>query len=432
VVESGDRLVCVQDLAPTDDLERGSLLDVVSYDLFVDLAGGGETFTSRSEVRFRCLRPGAGAWADLQAAGIRRAVLNGADLDITSSSRPGVLELPQLTEQNTLVVDAEFGYNPAGAGVHLAAGPGGQACVYSKAYPHGAPRFCCCFDQEDLRAPFTVTVNAPSGWSCLANGPLMSRPAAGGTGLWRFAATAPMAPYLCNFCAGPFTGPVLTGEHDRGVPLLVAAHALPPLAALLDSLLVPELAGQSLRYYEHTLGAAYPYGKCDLVFVPGFPVLAFGAPGLITIKEQVLTDPGGLELHLYVATVIAHELAHAWFGGLIDIRHGEDSWLIEALTTWISRAALEQTRPGTDPWAPSVSESLPDHVYARDYGPPIRKLENLIGRQAMFSGLRDLMRHHAYRCLTKDDLIRSWSLASGHDISEWAASNLMPTAEDQE
>jgi aminopeptidase N len=82
---------------------------------------------------------------------------------------------------------------------------------------------------------------------------------------------------------------------------------------------------------------------------------------------QVLTYPGDLDLHLYIAAVIAHELAHAWFGGLIDIRQGEDSWLIEALTTWISRAALEQARPGTDPWAPPVSQSLPDHVYARDW-----------------------------------------------------------------
>jgi len=152
VAAIGDGLVRVQDLAPTDDLERGSVLDVVSYDLFVDLAGGGETFTSRSEVRFRCLRAGAGAWADLQAAAIRRAMLNGGDLDITSSSRPGVLELPRLAGQNTLVVAAEFGYNPAGAGVHQVAGPGGLACVYSKAYPGEAPRFCCCFDQEDLRA----------------------------------------------------------------------------------------------------------------------------------------------------------------------------------------------------------------------------------------------------------------------------------------
>jgi aminopeptidase N len=220
----------VQNLAATDDLERGSVLDVVSYDLFVDLAGGGETFSSCSEVRFRCRRAGAGARADLHAADIKRAVLNGADLDITSSSRPDVLELPRLAEQNTLVVEAEFSYNPAGAGVHLAAGPGALACGYSKAYPNGAPRFCCCFDQEDLRAPFTVSMNAPPGWSCLANGPPMSRPAAGGAGLWRFAATPPMAPYLCNFCAGPFSGPVFTCEHDRGLPLPVGAHAGPDIS----------------------------------------------------------------------------------------------------------------------------------------------------------------------------------------------------------
>src|SRR5204862_6614019 len=133
---------------------------------------------------------------------------------------------------------------------------------------------------------------------------------------------------------------------------------------------------QPLEYYQRSLGLAYPYGKCDFVFVPGYPGLAFGAPGLVTIKEQVLTEPPQRNPSLYLATVIAHELAHAWFGGLIELQPSEDGWLEEAITSYINRTALEATRPGA-----SDAEA-------------IRQLETLIGRQAVINGLGNLLRHH--------------------------------------
>jgi aminopeptidase N len=62
--------------------ERSSTLDIVSYDLVVELTGGAATFSSRTEIRFRCKRPGSTSFADLQAARVRRAVLNGANVEI--------------------------------------------------------------------------------------------------------------------------------------------------------------------------------------------------------------------------------------------------------------------------------------------------------------------------------------------------------------
>jgi hypothetical protein len=75
-----------------------------------------------------------------------------------------------------------------------------------------------------------------------------------------------------------------------------------------------------------------------------------------------------------VATVIAHELAHAWFGGLVDMPRPEDRWLVEALTTYVSRAALTELLPGTAAWTASTSPTLPDHGYADDAA-AIRRLE---------------------------------------------------------
>ena len=179
-----------------------------------------------------------------------------------------------------------------------------------------------------------------------------------------------------------------------------------------------------MSYYERALAAVYPYGKCDIVFVPGFPGLAFGAPGLVTIDDRVLTAERRRDVpSLYLATVIAHELAHAWFGGLVDVCRPDDTWLIEALTTYLSRTALEETRAGSTPWEHPVSRALPDHAYATNAA-TVRRLEALIGREAVLRGLRDLMSRHTHGCATKADVVQCWTRASGRDLRDWATDTL--------
>jgi aminopeptidase N len=414
-------------MPPGREPDRSWLLEIASYDLAVDLTGA-DTFSSRAQVRFRCRQPGSAAFADLRAAAVRRAVLNGADLDLARARQSGRLKLPQLAAENTLIVEADFDYVPTGAGLYRVSGADGAACVYSKAYPGGAPHIYCCFDQPDLRAQFTVSVRAPAGWSCVSNGAVASRPARGAAGRWTFAPTHPITPYLTSFCAGPFSGPAFTCQNDGRRRLPVTALALPAAAAALEAAARPELFRRPLEYYQRSLGVAYPYGKCDVVFVPGYPGLAFGAPGLVTIKQEVLTEPPPGNPGLYLATVIAHELAHAWFGGLIQFQPPEDGWLEEAITTYISRTALEETRPGATPWAEPVSAALPDHGYASD-ATTIRHLERLIGRQAVLDGLGNLLRRHAHGHGTKDDLVQYWSQAAGRNLRHYAADTLKPAAE---
>ncbi len=191
----------------------------------------------------------------------------------------------------------------------------------------------------------------------MANGPVISQPRDGDAGWWTFATTLPIAPVDASVCAGPFSGPAFTCQRHPHLPLPVTVNALPPAAVLLESAVSPELVRQPLAYYEHSLGAAYPYGK--------------------------------------------------------------------PLTTYISRTALEEIHPGTTPWAPAVSQALPDHAYASDAA-KIRRLEKLIGRPAVLDGLNELLRRHAHGCATTDDLVRYWSRASGSNLRSWATQTLRP------
>lgn len=400
-------------------------MDVVSYDLLFDLTGDEGTFVSRARIRFRCQQAGSTAVADLQAVSVLRAALNGEAIDPSSAYLPGRLKLRRLAEENTLTVEARFGYGSAATGLRRLAEPGGGGCVYSKAYPGGAPRMYCCFDQAGLRAPFTVSVKAPAGWSCIANGSVEFRPANGGAGVWKFATTHPIAPYLSSICAGPFAGLSFTWEDQQRRPVPITANALPPATAALEAAVSQDLFRRPLAFYERNLLTPYPYGKCDVVFVPGYSGLAFGAPGLITVKEQVITDPPKGKHELYLTAVIAHELAHAWIGGLIAFQPPQDGWLEEAITSYISRAALEEACPGAALWEAAISRTLPDHSYARNAA-IIRQLEQLIGRPAVLTGLRDLLRHHAHGLASKDDLVTYWSRAADRDLRQWAADTLTP------
>jgi len=228
----------------------------------------------------------------------------------------------------------------------------------------------CCFDEPDLRAPFTVSVQAPARWACLGNAPVLSRPSDGEAGLWRFAPTPAIPPWLASFCAGCWSGSALSCEQDRGDPLPVTVQAAGSAGARLDHRYLADLLTRPLRYYQRKLGVRYPYGTCDLVFGPISPALAYSATGLIIVQDQVLADEPDA---LFMATVVAHELAHAWFGGLVTMSRA-DAWLDEALTTYISRAAVAQTVPGATPWDGATSAALPDQDYARDAA-AIRHLE---------------------------------------------------------
>lgn len=410
--------------------KRGSLIDVQSYDVLVDLTAGSERFWSRTRLIFHCREEGASVFADLRPVMLRQATLNGIRL-AGAIRNPGVrLELPRLARDNELVVEAEFAYAPDGRGLSRVTA-GGLGGVYSKANNGGAARVFCCFDQPDLRAPITLTVHTPTRWWCRANFPTVSRSTDGGTGVWRFATTPPLAPYLFALCAGPPTGgPFWATRINSERPIRLTVCAPFTGGALVKSDDFADLIDQPLRYYENTLGVRFPYPKLDFVFVPGFPALAYSPPGLAMLQDRLLS-PSPRQRELYLALVLAHELAHSWFGGIMDMRDERDGWLQEALATYVSRAALEHTQHGTAPWVPAVSESLPDHAYAKD-GALLLQIEDVIGRPALLGGLAALMRTHPHGTVSIDDLARSWSVTSGRDVRRLTAEVLNPAGPAQE
>ena len=165
----------VPNLTRTDAAARAELLAVQSYDLQLDVTDGaghpGEhTFRSITTVEFTSRTAGADTFIDLVAETVHSATLNGVELDVSGYTEAGGLPLPDLAEQNTLVVTADCRYSNSGEGLHRFEDPeDGQVYLYTQFEPADAKRMFACFDQPDLKATFTLHVVAPFDWQVVSN-----------------------------------------------------------------------------------------------------------------------------------------------------------------------------------------------------------------------------------------------------------------------
>ncbi len=137
-------------------IDRFATLQVTSYDVALDLASSEETFGSRTTIVFEST--GAETFVDVKPVGINSVRLNGAVLDPESLER-GRLSLPTQAGTNELVVDAVMRFRSDGEGLHRSVDPAdGRHYVYGMSFMDAAPSIFACFDQPDLKAPYTFHV----------------------------------------------------------------------------------------------------------------------------------------------------------------------------------------------------------------------------------------------------------------------------------
>jgi aminopeptidase N len=435
-------------LTETEARVRAELLDVWSYDVFLDLtagpagpAGPRTEARSRTEVRFGCREPGAATFAELTATATS-AVLNGRPVGAAVQGRLG---LPELAAENVLVVEAEV----AGSALTWFVDPAdGADYLLFMGYPTEAPGVFCCFDQADLTATTTLSLALPGGWDVLTNGPARERPAAGQAGVWRFGPVHGTRPFDLTIAAGPYVED-WRGEGGAGGAVRMSVRRRRSLAGadgVAGLARFAEMARQSLEYYERTLGVPCPWPKYDIGFVPRLDALAVSIPGLMLVNESLLArmaDPDDD----HVAMVCAHEVSHLWFGGQVSSRWWDDLWQDEAMATYVSCTAMEDAGlaspwtafcyrekarayqadalPGRQPVSSPVASAdealfrLPALTYSKGAA-VIRQLAALIGGDALRAGLADFMRRFGGGTAGLDDLVACWSRSSGRDLGGWA------------
>lgn len=286
-----------------------------------------------------------------------------------------------------------------------------------------------CFDEPAFKASFGVTLIVPEGEFVVSNSPTISETSLGdGLKQVGFEDTMVMSTYLVAFIVGPFeaTDPV---DVD-GVPLRI----IHPIGKGHLTGYALEAGAFALKFFSEYYGIRYPGQKLDMVAVPDFAFGAMENLGCITYREVLLlvdksrsTEP---EL-LRVADVIAHEIAHMWFGDLVTMEWWNGIWLNEAFATFMATMSsdnfnsewgrwnqfslersmafdvdsLANTRPiEIEVLSPVDAEGMFDLLTYEKGGSVLRMLEQYLGEDEFRDGISYYLNKHKYRNTETSDL----------------------------
>ncbi|HEY1993312.1 MAG TPA: M1 family metallopeptidase, partial [Edaphobacter sp.] len=297
--------------------------------------------------------------------------------------------------------------------------------------PTDARRAYPSFDEPALKATYDVTLVVDAADTAISNTNIISDkpgPLAGKHTL-HFATTPKMSTYLVAFLVGDFK---CSEGKSEGVP--IRACSTPDKVELTKFAL--ESAKYVLHYYNAYFGIKYPMPKLDMVALPDFEAGAMENFGCITYREtDLLVDSktGNIPEKKRVAVVVAHEMAHQWFGDMVTMQWWDNLWLNEGFATWMETKPLAEWKPewnypqddaqdldqtlnldaqkttrtirATANTPDEINEMFDGIAYGKA-GAVIGMVEHYIGKEAFRQGVHNYLQAHLYANATAEDF---WS-----------------------
>ena len=300
-----------------------------------------------------------------------------------------------------------------------------------------------CWDEPDFKATFAITLEVAAGLVAISNGREISVTAGSeGTEIHTFAETIKMPTYLVAFIVGDFevSGPVDAG----GVPLRVL-HT-PGKGHLAEFAL--EAGAFALDYFADYYGIPYPGDKLDMIGIPDFAWGAMENLGAVTYREMALLVDRNRATQAElarVADVVAHELAHMWFGDLVTMKWWNGIWLNEAFATFMELKCVDAFRPEWKRWlsfahfraqsmdvdglsatrpveypvqSPEEANAMFDTLTYGKGSALMRMLEQYLGEEVFRKGIGAYLRQHAFGNTETSDLWAALEEASGEPVGE--------------
>ena len=300
-----------------------------------------------------------------------------------------------------------------------------------------------CWDEPAIKATFQVTLVVPSGMVAVSNMPIVSEEDGGaGRSKVEFAETPVMSTYLLAFVIGDLKAI----EQRTPDGTLVRVWGTPGKEE--HGRFALDVSVKLLAYFNDYFGVPYPLDKMDHLAIPDFAAGAMENWGAITYRENaILVDPqhSSAETREMVASIVAHEMAHMWFGDLVTMEWWNDLWLNESFASWMGDKAVDQIFPEWQKWAQFVSSEtnrglsldglqnshpieqevnnpaeigqLFDAISYSKGGAVLRMLEHFLGAEAFREGIRRYLTRHQYGNARTRDLWDALGEASGQPVS---------------
>jgi aminopeptidase N len=308
-----------------------------------------------------------------------------------------------------------------------------------------ARRFVPCWDEPALKATFSISVTVPEQETAVSNMPVESIASTGdGRRRVRFQRSPKMSSYLLFLCVGDFERIEANAGATKVAVLAKKGSAQNGAFALQSGV-------RLLEYFNDYFGVPYPLPKLDLIATPG--AAGFSAMenwGAILFFEKSLLVDARLSTESdrqRVFVVVAHEMAHQWFGNLVTMEWWDDLWLNEGFAAWMENKATNHFHPRWMIWLQSeaarqlamrqdskvtthpivqpvtsaevADEAFDDITYSKGQA-VIRMLEGHVGEDKFRDGVRAYMRRYAYGNTVTDNLWSELEAASGKSIKQIA------------
>ena len=313
---------------------------------------------------------------------------------------------------------------------------------------HYARKVFPCIDEPEAKAVFQLSLVTPRDEVVLSNTPaIKTAEVKGSPSLVRttFEETPRMSTYLLAFVYGEMHS-AKTKTKD-GIIVQSWANVARPVKQLEYS---AKEAADLLDFYSKYYDTPYPLAKLDQVALPDFDAGAMENWGLVTYREiALLTDPDNRSIsqEQHVSLVVAHELAHQWFGNLVTMKWWDDLWLNESFASIMEHLSLDTIHPDWEQWELYSATDIPNTtsrdiyndiqsvgvkidnvalletafdpgiVYAKG-ARLLKMLREYIGDQAFSKGLKAYFANHAYTNTTREDLWDAMSEAANKNIHD--------------
>ena len=309
--------------------------------------------------------------------------------------------------------------------------------------PTDARRAFPCWDEPAKKATFEVTLVFSDEYQAVSNTPVVEE-AVPGPGLKsvRFAETPIMSTYLLVFIVGNLTSIKERADGGTTVGVWTTPGKEDQASFALDT------SVKLLSYFNEYFGIPYPLPKLDHIAIPDFAAGAMENWGAVTYRETaLLVDPDNSSAgtRQRVAEVIAHEMAHMWFGDLVTMEWWDDLWLNESFASWMGNKAVDWLFPEWEMWTqfvnmdtnralsldglknshpieqavknPAEVSQLFDAISYSKGASVIRMLENFLGEESFRKGLNRYLSSHMYDNARTEDLWSALETESGRPVT---------------